>query len=82
MVCTRVATIWLLQVLLYGLVCGHLPFNKEADIIAGRLCFKKDPTKGEGVRREREVSVAMYEYVLGCGYGYMSGLKVGTSLFS
>ncbi|XP_041753106.1 serine/threonine-protein kinase pim-3-like [Coregonus clupeaformis] len=44
----RHATIWSLGVLLYGLVCGRLPFNKEADISAGRLRFKKGLTKGVG----------------------------------
>lgn len=52
-------------------MCGRLPFNKEADIIAGRLCFKKGLTKGEGgAQKEREVSVAMYG---GNGYEWLKG---------
>ncbi|NXC92213.1 PIM3 kinase, partial [Cercotrichas coryphoeus] len=33
------ATIWYLGILLYHLVCGHLPFNTRGDIVRGQLLF-------------------------------------------
>ncbi|XP_064563264.1 serine/threonine-protein kinase pim-1-like [Zonotrichia leucophrys gambelii] len=35
----QLATIWSLRILLYELVCGHLPFHPSEDIIWGQLFF-------------------------------------------
>ncbi|KAL2097652.1 hypothetical protein ACEWY4_006859 [Coilia grayii] len=37
----RPATIWSLGILLFSMISGDLPFNKESEIIAGQLKFKK-----------------------------------------
>ncbi|XP_076838334.1 serine/threonine-protein kinase pim-2-like [Brachyhypopomus gauderio] len=43
----RQATIWSLGVLLYSIICGDVPFEKEEDIVEADLCFKGNPSRGE-----------------------------------
>ncbi|XP_076867628.1 serine/threonine-protein kinase pim-2-like isoform X2 [Brachyhypopomus gauderio] len=39
------ATIWSLGVLLYSIICGDEPFEKEEDIVEAHLCFKGNPSR-------------------------------------
>ncbi|XP_076839278.1 uncharacterized protein LOC143484444 [Brachyhypopomus gauderio] len=41
----RQATIWSLGVLLYSIICGHVPFQKKEDIVEAHLCFKGNPSR-------------------------------------
>ncbi|XP_076867847.1 serine/threonine-protein kinase pim-2-like isoform X2 [Brachyhypopomus gauderio] len=41
----RQATIWSLGVLLYSIICGDEPFEKEEDIVEAHLCFKGNPSR-------------------------------------
>ncbi|XP_076875133.1 uncharacterized protein LOC143525291 isoform X1 [Brachyhypopomus gauderio] len=41
----RQATIWSLGVLLYSIICGHLPFEKVEDIVEAHLCFSGNPSR-------------------------------------
>ncbi|XP_076876197.1 uncharacterized protein LOC143525774 isoform X1 [Brachyhypopomus gauderio] len=41
----RQATIWSLGVLLYSIICGHVPFRTKEDIVEAHLCFKGNPSR-------------------------------------
>lgn len=47
------ATVWSLGLFLFELVCGHLPFGSEEEIVHGDLSFGPDLSPGEKIHKQQ-----------------------------
>lgn len=66
------ATVWSLGVLLYDMVCGDIPFERDDQIIKANISFRKQVSSGKLIK--------LIHLLNWCNYLYVVLLKISATL--